>query len=82
MFSEIDLLQIKNKGTALETIHHQIKNFQTGFPYMEIVKAATIGDGILKLNHEEIEEFAETYDNAVKVRKVVKFVPEIGRAHV
>jgi Domain of unknown function (DUF4301) len=80
MFSEKDLDQIKKRGTSLETIDQQIENFKNGFPFLNVIKAATIDDGMIKLSDEEVEKFAKLFDNQASSLKLLKFVPASGAA--
>jgi hypothetical protein len=80
MFTDSDIQQIKSKGASLEQIEAQVQNFKSGFPFMEIVKAAIVNDGIISLNQEDLALYTEIYENALKVKSVVKFVPASGAA--
>lgn len=80
MFSEKDLAQIKAKGISQEKLAEQIKNFQEGFPFMELQKAATIGDGILKCNENEIDDYVKMYEAEMSNHQIFKFVPASGAA--
>ncbi len=80
MFTEKQLQQIKQRGADLKTIEQQIENFKKGFPFLDITKAATIGDGLTLLNKDELEKYVATYESALKSRQVVKFVPASGAA--
>ena len=80
MFSEKDLAQIQSRGSSLAEVERQIENFRTGFPYLKIAKAATIGDGIIKLDNEQLKRFVDLYDKKLSEKKVVKFVPASGAA--
>jgi len=80
MFTDQDLAQIQQRGSALSTVEEQLKNFQTGFPFLEIVKAATIGDGIQALDESRLAEAISLYEKELASKKVVKFVPASGAA--
>ncbi len=80
MFSKKDLEQIKDKNIDIKTVNKQIENFKNGFPYANIQKPATVGDGIIKLSSEEIKKYADMYETASKTKKIVKFVPASGAA--
>ena len=54
-FTEKDLKQIKDRGSNLITLQNQLENFKTGFPFIRAIKAATIGDGILRLSEEQLD---------------------------
>ncbi|RLD62120.1 MAG: DUF4301 domain-containing protein [Bacteroidetes bacterium] len=80
MWTDKDLKQFSNKGIAKEQVEKQISNFKKGFPYMEITKAAMVGDGLLRLDEEQIEKYIRKYNYESTKQKVVKFVPASGAA--
>ena len=41
MFSAEDLVFIEERGSDLNTVKEQVKNFENGFPFLEIIQAAT-----------------------------------------
>ena len=49
MFTEDDLKQIKERNLSVEQIESQLESFRKGFPFLKIVSAATVGNGIVKL---------------------------------
>ncbi|MGE0089717.1 MAG: DUF4301 family protein [Bacteroidales bacterium] len=73
-----DNKQLKLKGITTQVLEQQLENFAKGFPYLKIKKPATIGDGILKLNNNELETYKKLYDDFNE--KVIKFVPASGAA--
>ena len=79
-YSKNDLTQFETKGISLEQIEKQINNFKNGFPYMDIVKAATIGDGLVKPSEQQKNEYIADYEKALKNIQVAKFVPASGAA--
>ncbi len=64
----------------IQTIEQQLENFKKGFPYVNLVKPAFVKDGITVFEKEEIEQYAKIFDEAIKFRKVLKFVPASGVA--
>ncbi|PIF02103.1 MAG: NAD metabolism ATPase/kinase [Draconibacterium sp.] len=81
MFSPKDKQQFKKRGSDYGNIVYQIDRFKSGFPYLHIKKAATVGDGIIRLTEQEIAESIKFYDQKVKEGvKVVKFIPASGAA--
>lgn len=80
MFSKKDLKQIKKKGIPLDIVEQQLNNFRQGFPYVNIVKAAIISDGLIKLSEEAINQYIEIYQQGLKTKKNIKFVPASGAA--
>ena len=57
----------------------QIRRFETGFPWLDIVAAATPGKGIQVLSEAEAKEAAAYYEKAA-VKGKCKFVPASGAA--
>ncbi len=45
-FSEKDLKQIAEHGLTVEKVNQQLEDFKKGFPFIDIVKPATIDDGV------------------------------------
>jgi hypothetical protein len=80
MFTENDLAQIKNRGMSVETVEQQIEHFEQGFPFLEVVKAATTKDGIMEFDQNVIDQYIHSYEEKSKHKKVVKFVPASGAA--
>ncbi len=80
MFTKEDLQQIEQQGLTQAQVEQQIENFRKGFPYLNIVRAAAAGDGVLVMSDEEIAKAEARYDEAVANIKVVKFVPASGAA--
>ena len=80
IFSTKDLSQISNRGSDLQTVEIQIENFKRGFPYADLQRAATIGDGVLNLKDTELEALKGFYNRKAQLKKVLKFVPASGAA--
>lgn len=57
----------------------QIERFRKGFPWLDIVSAATPGRGIIVLGEEEQKE-AVAYAETAEVKGMSKFVPASGAA--
>ena len=80
MFTKEDLQQIEQQGLTKAQVEQQIENFRKGFPYLNIVRAAAAGDGVLVMSDEEIAKAEARYEEASANIKVVKFVPASGAA--
>ncbi|MEY2869322.1 MAG: hypothetical protein RIR01_1813, partial [Bacteroidota bacterium] len=78
--SEQDFEQIKEHGVPLENIKKQLAIFKKGIAKMELIEAATIGKGILKLTNEDFVEKADFFDEHKSNLKLLKFVPASGAA--
>lgn len=80
MFTEKDYTQMAGRGMDPVRAGEQLESFRTGFPYLEIDRAAVAGDGILKLDAEKAAELAVMYSRALGGLAVEKFVPASGAA--
>ena len=79
-FTETDFEQIKAHGISLDKIEGEMLLFQSGIPKIYLESPATINDGILKLNREEFEKYANFFDVKKSKLKLKKFVPASGAA--
>ncbi len=81
MLSEKDKQQIKSRGSDLHHILEQIENFKHGFPYLQLIDAASVGNGIIKLDAEQLRNRIGYYDKKVERGiKPLKLVPASGAA--
>jgi hypothetical protein len=80
MFSEKDLKLIDAHGAKTETILEQIENFKVGFPYLNVIRAAIIDDGMIQLGDEKAKELSKDFDDQIFGKKLLKFVPASGAA--
>lgn len=81
MLSQQDLKQIALKGITEEQINTQLEEFKTGFPFLKLEAAASIGHGIIAPDDTERQSFIDAW-NAYKSegKQIVKFVPASGAA--
>jgi hypothetical protein len=75
-----DIDQILEHGLSLEEVGKQLQLFRNGVQPLPLVRAATIGDGILKLNEKEKEVYARFFTEHAAELDVVKFIPASGAA--
>ena len=80
MFSSTDLAQFHEKNISPEAVQEQIENFQNGFPFLDIQAAATVGNGIIRLEDSDVSTYIEWYESQQKNKKILKFVPASGAA--
>ena len=81
MLSEKDLKQIAQRGITEEQIKTQLKQFETGFPFLKLEAAAAVGNGIVAPNEDERKQFVKAWeDYKAAGKRVVKFVPASGAA--
>lgn len=81
MLSPKDLEQIERKGISEQQIEKQLEEFKTGFPFLKLDAAASIGNGIIATSAEDVKRYTDAW-NAYKAegKKIVKFVPASGAA--
>ncbi len=81
MLSQEDLKQIALRGITEEQINTQLKEFETGFPFLKLEAAASVERGILRPTEEQIAEYRAAWESYKhQDRRVVKFVPASGAA--
>lgn len=79
-FSDQDIKQIEQHGLTLDAVNQQIEHFKSGFPFADITRPATIGDGIFEYDENTINEFIKIYDDTHDNYTITKFVPASGAA--
>lgn len=80
MFSSDQIDFIESRGSNVKTIEQQIADFKNGFPFLNLVRPATIGDGVIRLTGEQVDRFSEEYQSRLMDKEVLKFVPASGAA--
>ena len=80
LFTDKDHAQLQEKGIAQEKVLDQIATFKAGIPFVDLEKAAVVGDGILKFSENEQRELISYFDENSSKRSLLKFVPASGAA--
>ncbi|MFK7970858.1 MAG: DUF4301 family protein [Bacteroidia bacterium] len=80
MFSDTDLQFIQKRGSSPSIVEQQMRNFETGFPFLPIDRPARAGDGVIRLSNEEADELDGRYEKVLGQKDAVKFVPASGAA--
>lgn len=78
MFTSTDLSMMAAKGVTIDKVNQQIEYFKKGFPFLPILRAAVVGDGIVRLSGEQVAQYVAAYENAEV--ETLKFVPASGAA--
>ncbi len=79
-FSEKDILHIEEKGLSTNEVEEQIEIFKRGNIKVNITEAATVGNGISKIDSAEKKDLIEFYDAQKDKHSILKFVPASGAA--
>ncbi len=81
MITAADKAQLEAKGISEAQIEQQIRDFQTGFPFLKLRGAAAVGDGILAPTADEVAQYIQAWDDyKAQGHHVTKFVPASGAA--
>ena len=78
MLTPQDKEQLSKKGISEAQIDEQLKCFETGFPYLKLEAAASIGQGIIAPDQAQYLAAWEEYKKGEST--IVKFVPASGAA--
>lgn len=80
MLSEKDLAQLSKRGITLAEVNQQVDFFKSGFPWMNLEKSASIGNGIFQFSQEQLQEFIARFDQQKSALSILKMVPASGAA--
>ena len=81
MISKADQALLSKKGISAEQVAEQLRKFKTGFPFLKIEAAATIGKGVLAPSESEADEYLKVWDAyCAGGKSILKFVPASGAA--
>ena len=75
-----DLKQIATKGIAKEKVRNQIEIFEDGIPFVNLVNAAVVGEGISKFTVREQKSLINIFEGSKDDLSLLKFVPASGAA--
>ena len=80
MFTEKDIQQIKANELTVEKVKSQIETIKSGMIYSNLVEAANIGNGILRLDEKQQYDCIQLFDTKRNALNIIKFVPASGAA--
>lgn len=81
MYTKQDLELLEKKGITESQIESQLNYFKTGFPFLKIKSAASIGNGILKIEENKESQYLDAWHKYLNSDKTItKFVPASGAA--
>lgn len=78
--TEIISKQLESRNINNSEIDKQVERFKNGYPYSNLVRPCTTGDGIKQLNKDEFNSYINIYNNSLNKLSVSKFVPASGAA--
>lgn len=79
---EKDIRQIEEHGISLDVIGKQIKDLKEGFPYLNILSAASTDNGIMSIDAKEQSFYMQEWEDYLSCKSgvVTKMVPASGAA--
>ena len=81
MFTPSDFAQLEARGISVEKAEKQLQSFATGFPELDIVSAASVGNGVLNPTEADIDMYVKAWQDYLdEGHTVLKFVPASGAA--
>ena len=80
MMEKKDLEQLQSRGVTEEQVERQVAQLKRGTAFVNLIRPATIGDGILRMSKEEVETMNWTFDEDRDYYQFTKFVPASGAA--
>ncbi len=82
IFSPEDLEQLQEHGISMEEAMSQIAAIRDGFPYLDIVASASLEQGIMRVENEQVTSFLNVWEHFLSTAqgKVYKMVPASGAA--
>ncbi len=75
-----DIKYFKEHGLTLEKVYRQLEAFSLGIPFVNIITAASIGNGIEQISVENQQKLIDFYEDKKDKKEIVKFVPASGAA--
>ncbi|MGY0391512.1 DUF4301 family protein [Bizionia sp. KMM 8389] len=79
-FSKKDIKQFQAKGLSVDQIEQQLDVLASGLPFSNLVSAATVNDGILRLSASQKAEAITFFNSQKDSLDILKFVPASGAA--
>ena len=80
MFTEKDLVQLAERNITENQVLQEVAQLKRGTKYVQLMRSATIGDGILHLNAQQVAGLTKAYDEDKEFYQFTKFVPASGAA--
>ena len=79
-FTPEDIQFIQARGSNPDEVQRQFSFFENGFKFVCLDRPATIDDGIVRLEEEQMEDLVADYEHLIEGKTVTKFVPASGAA--
>ena len=80
MLTEKDLQQLSERNITENQVIQQVAQLKRGTQYVQLMRPATLGDGILRLDEEQVNMMTAVFDADKEFYQFTKFVPASGAA--
>ena len=80
ILNEKDQQLLKSYEITESKLSEQLANFKNGFEAAKLVKAATVDDGIIRLDNSLLQKYIDLWEQNKNEYKIIKFVPASGAA--
>ena len=80
MLNEKDLLLLRERNVSEDQVNQQVAQLKRGTKYVQLIRPATIGDGILRLDEGQVDGLTKAFDTDREYYQFTKFVPASGAA--
>ena len=75
MLTEKDLQQLSERNIAEAQVIQQVAQLKRGTQYVQLMRPATVGDGILRLDEEQVRRMTDRFESDRQYYQFTKFVP-------
>ena len=80
MFTDQDLQQLSERNIAENQVLQQVAQLKRGTQFVQLMRPATLGDGILRLDEEQVKQMTADFEADKEYYQFTKFVPASGAA--
>ena len=80
MLTEKDLQQLSERNITENQVINQVAQLKRGTQYVQLMRPATLGDGILRMDEEKVNMMTAVFDADKEFYQFTKFVPASGAA--
>ena len=80
MLNEKDLIQLAQRNVAENQVERQVAQLKRGTQYVQLMRPATLGDGIVRVDEEMKEMMTAIFEADKEFYQFTKFVPASGAA--
>ena len=80
MLTEKDLQQLSERNINENQVIQQVAQLKRGTQYVQLMRPATLGDGILRLDEEQVKQMTASFEADKEFYQFTKFVPASGAA--